>query len=169
VSRSLIRALALSGLLVTWATASCKDHSREMKKDVPDGGCQQVSCVCDTDVVVLVPRYVRSAPMVLRGTARHSSGRAIESILIAARPAANDSFNFRTFNVTLERADLEHLPTASAVSDAPEAGNARTVSLPIVVHLGGGQACDLAERLRPSFAVDLEPEPEQEEGDASTD
>jgi len=83
---------------------------------------------CDTlEVELAVPPVITTAPIDLRGTAHQKGGKAIQAVVVGTRSATSDDFDFRTFSVTLQRADLEALPSVSTCA-AAAGGSAGTSS-----------------------------------------
>ncbi len=76
---------------------------------------------------LFLPPVITSPPVSIRGTISSDDNDAIEGVIVAGRVAKSDSFNYRTFVVTLERSDLEALPRAAktnpqAAAPTAEAG-----------------------------------------------
>jgi hypothetical protein len=148
VSRTSLALVALA--IVAAAVASCDDPNSN--RDV--GSPPECAAI---DVSLFLPPQITSAPLTIRGTATTSGGDAIENLIIDGHAATSDSFNFRTFSVSLEQSDVLDLHRVPSEPLTGEAGNAGmsgspssqaaatgdVVQVPVLVVLTTGKICAL--------------------------
>jgi hypothetical protein len=158
------RASFLVFMLATFAFAACDDPD-------PNSDIGMAPACSELDVRLFLPLSITSAPLEVRGTVDTPNGDAIEVLIVAGSAASSDSFDFRTFTVSLDAGDLDALPRVVAIPSATsafgvggEAGAAspasaesggafgtvpspNLVGFPLLVMLTAGATCSVAPEL----------------------